>query len=240
MANSYSLDLESGSSQYASIVDGSQTGLDLANDFSIEAWIRLESTGAAKIIAAKYDLSDRAYSFFVTATNNLQIEVSDDGSNSAGHFLRFTTDSAIDNEFLWNHVAVTFDISAETSVFYLNSSVMSNSITSGTGIGAGLKNSAAPFSLGVWDISGTAARFFDGKIDDVRVWNDIRSGAEIAANYKTELVGNEAGLVGYWKLNNNYLDETTNNNDLTASGGPVFTMDLPFDIKTKSLYYQQI
>jgi len=37
-----------------------------------------------------------------------------------------------------------------------------------------------------------------------------------------------AGLVGYWRFENNYLDETTNNNDLTASGSPVFSTDIPF------------
>ncbi|HOS41940.1 MAG TPA: hypothetical protein PLG31_19595, partial [Spirochaetota bacterium] len=40
-----------------------------------------------------------------------------------------------------------------------------------------------------------------GRIDDVRIWSDARSDVEIAANYNAELVGNEAGLVAYWKFN---------------------------------------
>jgi len=71
-------------------------------------------------------------------------------------------------------------------------------------------------------------KFFDGLIDEVRVWNDIRSDAEVDDNKLTELVGNEAGLAGYWKLNNDYLDETSNNNDLTAVAAPVFSTDVPF------------
>ena len=38
-------------------------------------------------------------------------------------------------------------------------------------------------------------------MDDVRLWNTARSEFEIAANKDAELNGNEAGLVGYWKLN---------------------------------------
>ena len=43
MANSHSLDLESSSSQYASITDASQTGLDITGDLTIELWAKFES-----------------------------------------------------------------------------------------------------------------------------------------------------------------------------------------------------
>lgn len=45
-----------------------------------------------------------------------------------------------------------------------------------------------------------ADRVFDGRIDEVRLWNRGRSAAEIAADFSRSLVGNEAGLVGYWRL----------------------------------------
>ena len=38
-----------------------------------------------------------------------------------------------------------------------------------------------------------------------------------------ELNGDEAGLVGYWKLNNSLLDETSNNNDLTNNNSATFS-----------------
>jgi large repetitive protein len=42
---------------------------------------------------------------------------------------------------------------------------------------------------------------FGGTIDEFRVWKVARSAAEIAASYDKNLVGNETGLVGYWKFN---------------------------------------
>ena len=91
-----------------------------------------------------------------------------------------------------------------------------------------IKNSTANFFIGCNQDTNVATNFFDGLIDEVRVWSDIRTVPEILNNYKRELVGNEANLVGYWRLNNDYLDQTSNNNDLTASGSPVFSTSVPF------------
>jgi hypothetical protein len=41
---------------------------------------------------------------------------------------------------------------------------------------------------------------FNGLVDELRIWNVARTDAEIMANFDKALVGNEAGLVGYWKF----------------------------------------
>ena len=46
---------------------------------------------------------------------------------------------------------------------------------------------------------GTAYNF-GGFVDEVRIWNVARSQSEIRANKNISLLGNEAGLVGYWKF----------------------------------------
>ena len=84
------------------------------------------------------------------------------------------------------------------------------------------KKFAKPASTTAWDI-------FDGDIDEVRVWNDIRSEAELDDNYLTELVGDEANLQGYWKFNNDAgVGYTSNSNDLTNENTATFTTDVPF------------
>src|SRR5260221_14206077 len=42
---------------------------------------------------------------------------------------------------------------------------------------------------------------WQGKINELRVWNVYRTGAEIQANMKVMLKGNEHGLVAYYKFN---------------------------------------
>ena len=51
--------------------------------------------------------------------------------------------------------------------------------------------------------------YLSGRISDLRIWNVARTPEEIAANYTNRLVGNEAGLVGYWRLDETETSITT-------------------------------
>jgi hypothetical protein len=44
-------------------------------------------------------------------------------------------------------------------------------------------------------------RYFTGQMDDVRIWNDVRTQTEIQNNMYNELTGSEDNLVVYYKLN---------------------------------------
>jgi len=69
----------------------------------------------------------------------------------------------------------------------------------------------------------------DGRFDDVRIWNIARDINDIDADFEKELVGDETNLVAYYKLNNNWEDETSNEYDLTAVNTPTFSTDVPFE-----------
>lgn len=225
--NSHSLDLERSSSQYAAIADASQTGLDLSTDFTFEAWINLESLpsvagGDFSIIAKDPGgIENRGYGWSIdTADDKLFVYWSDTGTSVGS---RFKMDEAFDSNDLgvWIHVAVSVDISVPSAVFYKNGVATAHTAVSASD--TTINNNAVQFCVGCLD---GASNFFDGKLDEVRAWNDIRTAAEVLENHRKQLAGNEAGLVAYYKLNNNYLDETTNNNDLTSSGSPSFSTDV--------------
>ncbi len=62
--------------------------------------------------------------------------------------------------------------------------------------------------------SGTS-EFLNGSLDDVRIWNVVRSATEISDNKNKELNGNETGLVAYYKMNEG---SGTALSDLTGHG----------------------
>ncbi|MEO1006794.1 MAG: LamG domain-containing protein, partial [Cyanobacteria bacterium J06638_38] len=70
---------------------------------------------------------------------------------------------------------------------------------------------------------------FKGEIDEVRVWNIVRSPEQIQGNFDRELTGNESGLVGYWNfnpesVNSNVVDDlsgNSNNGTVVTNGTPV-------------------
>lgn len=229
MSNTHSVDLELSSSQYLSITDAAQTGLGLTGSFSLEFWAKVEqlpSVSARMTPLSKWGSGLRHYAIILTTDDKLQFTVSDDGSDTVGHLLRYLSDNAIVTTG-WNHYAVTFDIGSEAVLFYKNGVVTAATKTVGSTIGATLTNHNVPFYIGGLAITGYE-ELFDGKMKDVRVWSDVRTASEILANYRRNLVGNEANLVACWPLNNDLLDITANNNDLTNNNSATFATDIPF------------
>ena len=63
---------------------------------------------------------------------------------------------------------------------------------------------------------------FNGKIDNVQIWNSILTGNDIQEYMNCPPVGLESGLVGYWNFEegsgNTVIDQTTNGNNGTING----------------------
>nr|NQU93918.1 T9SS type A sorting domain-containing protein [Bacteroidota bacterium] len=75
---------------------------------------------------------------------------------------------------------------------------------------------------------GSSGHYLDGKMDEFRLWSDVRTQAEIRANMYQEVAGGEAGLVAYYKLNETTGttandSQTSGTYDGTLTGG--FTFD---------------
>jgi pimeloyl-ACP methyl ester carboxylesterase len=220
--NTHSVDFERNSTQSFSAPDTSS--LDISGTISIEAWIKLESapTGTNYGIVSKGTGTDDAYSFRIRDIGGGQNQLNfayHNGSN----FTERSWDINIPVE-TWTHVATVVSPSTQSIRLYVNGI---ENTGSADGTGTSIKNSAGSLHIGN-DLFGQN-RHFDGIIDEVRVWNVARTASEIVENMDNELVGDEAGLVGYWTFNGSSLeDATANNNDLTAVNGPTFSSDTPF------------
>ncbi|MEY5046644.1 MAG: hypothetical protein RLZZ175_3 [Bacteroidota bacterium] len=93
----------------------------------------------------------------------------------------------------WNHVAATFNAGAMK--LYVNGSLVASAtatFTSITGI-------ASKITLGEDATVGTT-EYFNGKMDEVRIWTTARTTTEIANNMNTCLTGTETGLKTYFKF----------------------------------------
>lgn len=221
MANTHALDLESGSSQYAA-TGNSPTNLNFGTSFTIEMWLNPEtvSIGAMAVLAKMAGAGARSWNLQINRNTGgkLAYLYSTDGTNVGG----ISDNNTALSGSVWTHVALTYD--GTTFTWYLNAGP--DGTTNSSGINP--FDSTARVIVGADDVGGSAGSFYDGKVDDVRIWSDARTQQEIEDNMNVELVGNEANLIFYSRLNNSYSDETSNNNDLTASGDPVFTTDVPF------------
>ena len=137
-----------------------------------------------------------------------------------------STGTYINNE--WNHVAVTvIDNGSNLTVyFYINGVKDGPHTSSQTSISNGGSSSIAYISRqGV----GCNCNFMDGVIDELRVWNDVRTQAEIKANMHTELSGSESNLIAYYNFNDG---SGTTSSDLTSNSndGTMTNMDASSDL----------
>lgn len=223
MANTYSIDLESGSSQDLSIANGDQTGLALTTDFTFEAWVKWESipsSGNQMFIYQKEQTTNYRWWWALrnySGTYAINLGVS---SGSAEDTLRVDFLTA-PSTGVWYHYAITWDESAGQCEFFVDG------VSQGTDSGS-ITSLAANTGTFIIGSNGSSNSYVDGKIDEARVWSDIRTDAEIVDYAAQELVGNEANLIACWQFNNDATDLTANNNDLTANNGPVYSTDVAF------------
>lgn len=198
-------DLEASSSQYAGKT--SPSGITFTDDFTVEAWIKLESYTAGSIIT-RFNGSS-GWGLRITSSGQVNM------FSGAANYDEITSYQAVPIGE-WTHVAATLDMSGSTGTVYMNGALVSSFYTNQAVTSL---TQAGDLQIGATN----ATVFFDGKVSDVRVWSAVRTATQIRDNMNQQLVGNETYLVAYFKLDGNLNDSTSNANNLSASGGAAAT-----------------
>ena len=125
----------------------------------------------------------------------------------------------------WTHIAIS--VGATTASTYING-VLQHQIAA-SGLIGDVSGAQDELQIGHRQVDPTNLTYFHGNIDEVRVWNLARTGAEIAASYNLALSGNETGLVAYYRFNEGQgtmlNDLTVNGNNGSFSGNPIWSTD---------------
>jgi hypothetical protein len=125
--------------------------------------------------------------------SNFRVAIQADGKIKTAHL----TSSEALTPNAWAHVAVVYDGTAQSSQLYLN----------GRLVGAQTLVPTAQLNTDAISIAKAAAgQAFRGSLDEIRIWNVARTSNQIINNYQRMLLGNETGLVGYYRLDNNALE----------------------------------
>ncbi len=230
--NSQSVELHK-PNQYLSAPDSQS--LSITSSATIEMWVKFNSIdGLYGTLATKYgggSNDQRGYWFGYRddlGNKKFETRISSDGSgtNTSVQTLPYNLETAA-----WYHLVFVYTAGAGTVDVYIATPTQSQHTLAGTMSGhqTSIKNTTSKFMLG--GIEGEEpGTWFDGTMDDVRVWNVARTQAQIDADFKTELTGSEPGLAAYWTFNGGSLqDLTANNNDFTAPHGFTSSTDVPFD-----------
>jgi len=215
----HSMDFELGSTQFLDRAD--TASLSITGDMAIELWLKMETDIAATThdLVRKFTTAGNARSYMFRLNNDtIEFFTSSLGTaaSTSSVNVAWNPDPAIGR---WYHLALVYDASAGTADFYVNGILQG---TQQSGLQTSIFDSAARFNLA------GAGDHLDGKLDEVRLWNTTRTQQQIQENMNIEIDAASSGLVGYWRLNNSLLDETSNGNDLSNNNAAVFSNDTPF------------
>ncbi len=199
--------------------------LNIPADWTIEAWFKDEHPAdydhPRGRILTKGDTAGPEIPYFLgIEANGLFVGLRSRGSPVA---VRYDLKAGNVSANAWHHAAATLEGSARQLKLYLDGKLVASSTVSGISQGNEL-----PMSIGA---SGPmSGDYFKGKIDDVRVWNLVRTADQIAASFKTEMACPPAGLVANWRFNEGEgplaHDNTEPPEDAQLRGGATWSTEL--------------
>ena len=206
-----------GFSGYLNYVDAPIKGLN-KNKFTFSFWFNTNdpNAGLASLTTSKTDLE-------VYLKNGIIYAKLGNAITKPKHWLASKKNIANGE---WKRAAVVYDKSKGELKLYVNAhdnkpvaSVKTTNTLSGT---SGI--------LKIGYASKATDSYFTGEMSEVTIWNTARSENDILDYFKQELIGTEANLKGYWKLNKGsgvtFKDKTGNNNNATINySGPTSMED---------------
>jgi hypothetical protein len=199
----------SGNGDYASI------NRVVQDDFTLEAWLKTSMTsltgmnfwdGTGLIYADRPMMVDDFGTSMVNG--HLTIGVGNPDTTLQG--------TSMINTGQWVHIATTRKMSTGEIQVIVNGVLEKSQVVSGQ-----TRSLTAPTAI---TIGGNTVdgRYLTGVMDELRLWSVVRTPTDIMNNMHKTLVGNEAGLVGYWRF-----DEGAGDMSMGKIGGSATLMNQP-------------
>ncbi|RYE20467.1 MAG: choice-of-anchor D domain-containing protein, partial [Sphingobacteriales bacterium] len=149
----------------------------ISGDYTKEAWIKTNTLSGFPNI-----LSGTATALFL---NNGRVAA---GHVTGGFGQALSTTVLTTNQ--WHHVAVSYNAATQDMKLYLNGAL----VVTSAGVPAYTET-----VLKIGSLNG--GNFFWGRIDQVRIWNNVRTDAEIQNSYQCNISGDEYGLQAWYNFN---------------------------------------
>ena len=201
-----------GTNDYVEVSD--ENSLDLTTSGTLEAWIYPEdfATGAGIILKGTTDstLNSACYGFGLgggatvfTGGSNTNIDFIVGNSTGGVYRLNGTTNLIADK---WYHVACAWeDAATDRMEIYLNGVQYAFS-TANIDNAATVNTDAIRFGM---DAISNPDIHFNGRIDEVRIWDVRRNQTQIQANMCQKIDTRDPNLVGYWRFDEETTSDTS-------------------------------
>ncbi|MGB3073368.1 MAG: LamG-like jellyroll fold domain-containing protein [Candidatus Moraniibacteriota bacterium] len=216
-----------GSNEYVTVADPASGVLDAVGDqyYTLSGWFNRDTATTTDTILAKSNgpADTMGYLVYLDATTDKLVFAT---RSTLGDNIYETTSAYTAPG--WHHFAIIFNIprtGGNRGQIYIDGSIQNDNI--GGGGYAGSIESTRAFVIGAESDGGNP---FDGKLDEVRIYNRTLSADEVGQLYRlTSPTGTDTSLKGYWSFNGQDLSGTTAadrsgaGNNGTLTNGPTIT-----------------
>ncbi|MGE0461260.1 MAG: LamG domain-containing protein [Vicinamibacterales bacterium] len=203
----------------------------LDRPLTFELWIRPDTMAVKQNLVSKWlEGPNQEYRFYISS-NTLRLDLRDPSAQAT--VSAYTTASQAGLAGGWHHVAVSYDgrggaTAANGIAIYVDGVSLALTRANHAAYVA-MENQTYALRLGH---ESSAFRQYRGGLDEVRIWNVVRTPTELQSGRTVELTGAEPGLVAYWRFNEGTgttvaddapgtLTATLLNGVLWFAGGPV-------------------
>ena len=173
-----------GTDDYLTVPDNN--ALDLTTNYTLEAWVKADGFTWLGGIISKYNSNGSDGYVLRSNSSSPYTGISFDGAETANGALQ---------QGVWHHIAAVKN--GNVRKIYVDGVEVA---LSGGSAHTVVANSDA-LIIGKDFLPDANRRFWNGKIDEIRIWNVAKTQAQVQALKDSELVGNESGLVLYYNFN---------------------------------------
>ncbi|MER5766572.1 LamG domain-containing protein [Streptomyces sp. NPDC001985] len=166
-----------GSSHYLNMGDAPALKFQ-GRAYAVEAWVRPRGAGGPVLARWSGAAGQGGFQLRVTGTGQVALDHSGGTLTSLQNIPADT----------WAHIAASFD--GTTATLYVNGEFGGDKPLPSNGDGSALLHIGAK----------AGGPHYSGVIDEVRIWNRARGQSEIADSSRYRLIGNEPGLVAYYRF----------------------------------------
>lgn len=185
-----------GSADYIEITNADQ--LNFASNFTIEAWVQLDKTNGTNFILSKSWCGNSEYAYTFNVVDG-KVRWGWNNNGNCNFSSMVETTNIIYNPGDCHHLAVSH--SSSMVKIYVDGVEVPTALMLGNY--SNIAPSTEPFRLGIYKgLNGNFLYFMDGKIDELKIWNTIRTPQQVAFSMNNALLGNESNLVLYFDFEN--------------------------------------
>ncbi len=203
-----------GSNQYASVGDSGASPFDSTGTITIEAWVYPTTTCTGSQVIMTKDTSYMMYCYL----NKWLYAYSGNGTSWTGNYTSIPVEANA-----WHHIAFTHSASSLNLKVYYDG-VNLETLTANMPTGMTPNNNA--FQLG----RSATSSYFQGKIDEVRIYSSQRTDAQIVSDMNNYGSITDPNLIAYYDFNDQSGSTVTNedaspgaNTDLTLLNSPTYS-----------------